>query len=244
MTEILTNYIIAAVVGLCEVTILALFCWKKMHILFGDSTYTNTLAEGNDNLTSEDTKKASTTYYSKSQSVVILIISLIIFEVASIFLINNTNNYFGFIKLSAVLLAVVIAALTDFKLRIIPNMIILVGLAIRVIIYVFEILYCNDEILEIAKNDLIGLAIGFGVLFIAHLISRSSIGMGDVKLFGLIGVCSGAICTYSTLLISLILNTIVSVILLILKKKGKKDSIPFAPAICVGYIASIFIASF
>ena len=182
--------------------------------------------------------------YNKTQSIALSFVSLAIFLSSSIFLIYNTGNIFGYIKLTTVMLTVVIAAITDLKQRIIPNIVVLFGLAVRVIIYVFEILFDNENVLAIFKNDLIGFAVGFGVLFLAYIISRKSIGMGDVKLFAVIGISTGGICTYTTLLFSLIINTVVSVTLIIIKKKKKKDSVPFAPSILIGYLVSIFIASF
>lgn len=149
----------------------------------------------------------------------------------------------NFIKLYVLFVIVSAAAIVDFKRKIIPNILIIVGLSFRAIIYVYEII-SGADIKSILINDLLGLAVGFGILAAASLITRGSVGFGDAKLFGIIGITSGFFCTYSTLLISLLISTVVSLIGLARKKMGRKDTIPFGPCIAIGYSIALLLTSY
>ena len=106
------------------------------------------------------------------------------------------------------------------------------------------VFFNSDNFKGIMISELIGFAVGFGLLAVVSLITKGAMGFGDVKLFGVIGLIGGAFCTYSTLLVSLIVSVIVSVIGMIRKKIGRKDAIPFGPCIAVGYLIVLFLASY
>lgn len=149
----------------------------------------------------------------------------------------------SYIKLYGLLLIVLCAGLIDYKRRIIPNQLILIGLAFRIGIYVYEFFF-TENIKAVFINDLMGFAIGFVFLALVSIITRGSLGFGDAKLFGVIGITSGVFCTYSTLLVSLVLSVVVSVVSIAGKKMGRKDSFPFGPCIAIGYIIVVFLTSY
>lgn len=155
----------------------------------------------------------------------------------------TVTGCFNFAKLFAVFVITAACALIDFKKRIIPNKIVITGLIFRVAIYIGEIILCRDLIKDIAVNDLIGFGIGFGILFIAGLLSKGAIGFGDAKLFAVIGLCAGSLCTFGTLLFSLFCSAIVGIILLI-KFRDRKMAFPFGPCIFVGYTAVLLMGNF
>ena len=78
-----------------------------------------------------------------------------------------------------------------------------------------------------------------GVLFIIALIAKSALGMGDVKLFLVLGLLYGLTDAYGILLFSVIAMGIVSIILLIAKKVTRKSTIPMAPFVIIGFLLSI-----
>ena len=176
-----------------------------------------------------------------------LILTIIICAVLSfcvqISLKSNNVSVINFIKLYGLFVMVLGASIIDLKKKIIPNMIILVGLAFRLLIYIYEIIK-SENLKETITSDLIGFAIGFGILAVVSFITKQGIGFGDAKLFGVIGLVGGSFCTYSTLFASLIISALVSVILLVTGKKGKKDTIPFGPCIAIGYTLVIFLTSY
>ena len=122
-SAVLTHYFISITVGICEIIITVLYCWKLRHVFFCDEKCTNSNVNEKCNIESEDNSKHIKSY-SFIQSIILIILISIVFILSSIYLINATENIFGFIKLSVVLMAVVIAAIIDFNQRIIPNMVI------------------------------------------------------------------------------------------------------------------------
>lgn len=180
--------------------------------------------------------------YSKKLVSIILTVIFALTFLAQVSLHKNAEIV-GLIKLFVLLLIVFCAGVIDFKRKIIPNILILFGLMFWVGITFFEI-FNSDNFKGIMISELIGFAVGFGLLAVVSLITKGAMGFGDVKLFGVIGLIGGAFCTYSTLLVSLIVSVIVSVIGMIRKKIGRKDAIPFGPCIAVGYLIVLFLASY
>ena len=89
-------------------------------------------------------------------------------------------------------------------------------------------------------NGLAGGAIGFVILLIPALISRRGIGWGDVKLAGLIGLMTGFPRVFVAILAGIILGGLVAVLLLIARKKSRKDVIPFGPFLALGSLLALF----
>ena len=78
-------------------------------------------------------------------------------------------------------------------------------------------------------NFAIGGGIGFIMLFVIALVSRGGMGWGDVKLAALIGLATGFPLVFLAVIMAAILGGIVAVALLITKRKGRKEAIPFGP---------------
>ena len=218
------------------------FCFNKTLIY---KSIDNVDSENNDYLDVEILSVVEKTQiYKRWQSCIFICSAIVVFLLTSFFLFENIDGWYNFFKLSMLTMIITIAGTIDLKTKRIPNDLVLLGLAFRLVIYVFEIINRSEEILDIFKNDMIGFAIGFGILFLAAIISRGSVGFGDVKLFAVIGLCGGAILTYSTLLIALIVNTIFSLAIIFIKKKDRKTAVPFGPAIFIGYLCALCLSSF
>lgn len=186
----------------------------------------------------DDTFKA----FSKKTSVFAAIAILVVLLAAQISLNTNTNTV-AFTKLFVLLVIVICAGVIDFKKKIIPNSLVLFGLLFWVGITVYDVVN-NNDLKGLFGSELMGVLAGFGLLALVSVVTKGAIGFGDVKLFGIIGLISGAFCTYSTLLVSLIVSVIVAIIGLATKRFGRKDSIPFGPCIMLGYMIVLFLGSY
>lgn len=187
-------------------------------------------------------KSTETLPYQGVTLVLIIIICAAVSFAVQMSLYSNTSTV-NYIKLYGLFVTVLAAALIDSKKKIIPNFLILFGLVFRVAVYAYEF-FTLDSMKDVIKNDLIGLAIGFGVLAVVSIVTKQSVGFGDAKLFGIIGITGGSMCTYSTLFLSLVVSAVISVVLLISHKKDRKGTFPFGPCIALGYVATIFLTSF
>lgn len=179
----------------------------------------------------------------RGKTLIMITIVCFVISLAIQISLNMNATVVSFIKLYGLLLIVLCAGLIDYKRRIIPNQLILVGLVFRIGIYAYEILF-TENFKAVFINDLMGFAIGFVFLALVSIITKGSLGFGDAKLFGIIGITTGAFCTYSTLLISLILSVIVSIVNIASKRMGRKDSFPFGPCIAIGYVIAVLLTSY
>lgn len=117
----------------------------------------------------------------------------------------------------------------DAKKKIIPNVLVLAGIAFAVIIILVDIFVGGTSVRESLGGALFGGGIIGLVLFLISLITRSALGMGDVKLFFVLGLVFGLWDTSSILILTAIVMAVVSVVLLATKKADKKTKIPMAP---------------
>jgi leader peptidase (prepilin peptidase)/N-methyltransferase len=88
---------------------------------------------------------------------------------------------------------------------------------------------------------LIGGAVGFGMFFIIALVGRGAMGMGDVKLAGVIGLMVGYPLVLPALLAGIILGGLAAAALLITRRATRKTAIAYAPYLCLGALAILLL---
>jgi leader peptidase (prepilin peptidase)/N-methyltransferase len=89
----------------------------------------------------------------------------------------------------------------------------------------------------------IGGGIGLGLFLLVALISRGGMGWGDVKMAALIGLVTGYPLIFIALVLAIILGGLVAVILLLLKKKGRKEGIAYGPYLSLAAIATLLFGA-
>ena len=135
----------------------------------------------------------------------------------------------------ALILLVVPIALIDLEHRIIPNKLTLLGalaaLAIGTVL---------DPSGEPAR--LIAAAAAGGFLLLAALAYPGGMGMGDVKLAGMMGLFLGS-AVAPALLIALLTGTVVGGVIIARKgaAAGRKTAVPFGPFLALGAVIAVFV---
>jgi leader peptidase (prepilin peptidase)/N-methyltransferase len=86
---------------------------------------------------------------------------------------------------------------------------------------------------------LLGGATGFLILFLPALIYRKGMGWGDVKMAGLIGLMTGFPNAIVAVFGGIILGGLAAIILLLFKKKSRKEGIPFGPFLALATIVTL-----
>lgn len=89
-------------------------------------------------------------------------------------------------------------------------------------------------------NALLGAAAGFGLMLLIHLLTRGTLGAGDVKLAGVIGLLTGFPAVLTALLWGVILGGVAALILVLTKRAGRKTYIAYAPYLCLGAILALY----
>lgn len=88
--------------------------------------------------------------------------------------------------------------------------------------------------------SLAGALLGFGILYAIAVVSKGGMGGGDIKLFFLIGYVLGPVETLLTLCVASLIGLVVGVVLLRLRKQGRKTPIPFGPSIALSAVIVYF----
>jgi prepilin signal peptidase PulO-like enzyme (type II secretory pathway) len=89
-------------------------------------------------------------------------------------------------------------------------------------------------------NSITGCLAAFILLLLVVIASRGGMALGDVKLAALIGLMVGFPMVLVGLFVAVILGGVTAIVLLIARRKGKKDPIPFGPFLCVGGMVAMF----
>ena len=168
--------------------------------------------------------------------------SIIVAIIATTLQLKFVDNSFILNLKRVVILAILWAvAYIDFNSYRIPNEFIIYGLICRAIIVPFELLFVEGKVLGLILADIIAAVALFAATALCKLLIKNSIGAGDIKLFIVMGLMLGMDGIWSSIFMSLIVSFVIALYLLISKKKNRKDSIPFGPAIAIGTFLSVFL---
>lgn len=140
--------------------------------------------------------------------------------------------------------SLIVIFFTDLKYQIIPDKII--ALAVLVIfgylvlttfnsVFVYKTLFEHPLLIHTATGILAFLFF----LFIYFVTRGRGMGFGDVKLSFLIGLILGPILTFLALYIAFLTGAGIGIILILWKKKGLKEKIPFGPFLVIGAFISL-----
>ena len=130
----------------------------------------------------------------------------------------------------------------DYRKQIIPNRLTLTMFEVGIVFTFISGLTS----LNLFIDSLLGLLAGGGIFLLITLIGgaiagKEAMGFGDVKLMGALGLCFGFTTTIMIAIISFLLGAIISIILLITKKKKSNEYIPFGPFIVIATFIAIFV---
>ena len=132
------------------------------------------------------------------------------------------------------LLLSIFATIFDIKRRIIPNFI-----PAMFIILGFVRLFIFHEEKPVLVEVIAGLILSSAICLICNFISKSGIGMGDIKLIISLGWFLGFLSFSRVLLVTCISSFAFGVIQLLFFHKKKNTTYPFAPFLMIGILIRI-----
>ena len=148
----------------------------------------------------------------------------------------KTNILSGLIIFTLIHVFLSCIFVTDMQLKIIPNLCIIVMLCLKAATLVVDFFVMDREsFFSFMINCLITSIVCVIFLLIMSKVTHGGIGMGDVKLLGIVGLFCGAHILFYTVIFSLLFASLFSLILLLLKKKTVKDRLPLGPLVWAGY---------
>lgn len=170
------------------------------------------------------------------------VMSLLAMGIAVMMCTVYRENQFLFSLKRLCLIAVIWpAAYVDYKTYRIPNSLIGAGLTMRLVIFMLELFSYGSQAWYILLSELIAAGAVFLAMVLCNMMVKNSIGFGDMKLFILMGLMLGSEGIWGAVFLSLVIEFVMAAILLLRKKKGRKDVIPFGPAIVAGTYLSVFL---
>lgn len=143
------------------------------------------------------------------------------------------------VKLLTLVMFIVPMAAIDHVRHIIPNTLILAAIAMRVVYAGLELMTDAAGALVILKSAALGAVLVGGFFLIISFVMKNSVGMGDVKLFFVMGLYQGLWGAANAVFFSLIVSFFYAVYLLLTRRKTRKDSISLAPCVLIGACIAI-----
>jgi len=150
--------------------------------------------------------------------------------------IHGKESDLMFALLYTVLIVMTILCMADYWERIVPNKILLLLILVGLIEFAVQGIRNLQGLLSIIPAVILGFlfcAITFGI---AYIVSKGSLGAGDVKLAILLGIFLTGEYVVGTVFYGSLLSAGFSIVQMLRKKLKRKDEIPFVPFLYMGLI--------
>lgn len=141
-----------------------------------------------------------------------------------------------YVAILSILLAIF---LIDYDHMIIPDGLNLGVLLVAIVGFVLSV-FLEGTPWGAILDPVLGLLLGGGLFLFIAVVTHGAMGGGDIKLMGALGFLFGVMDTLMLIFFSFTLGGLLSVLLIALKIKKRKDYIPFGPFICLAAAVTIF----
>lgn len=134
----------------------------------------------------------------------------------------------------------------DLKLQIIPNRLTLTMFEWGLFFTVLSAITNLSTGINIFIDNILGMVVGASIFllitFVGGIIAgKEAMGFGDVKLMGALGLYFGWISIIMISVMAFLFAAIISIGILILRKKKANEYIPFGPFIVIGTVIAIYV---
>ena len=173
---------------------------------------------------------------------------MVIVVVAYIALLYFNGLTIDTIKFMFLIPMLIIAFMVDYRLQIIPNRLTLTIFELGLVFTFAETLLNINVGINIFVNNLLGMLVGGGIFLLITLIGgiiagKEAMGFGDVKLMGALGLFFGWLNMILISVMAFLFAAIVSIIILISRKKKMNEYIPFGPFIVVASMIPMYLST-
>jgi leader peptidase (prepilin peptidase)/N-methyltransferase len=128
--------------------------------------------------------------------------------------------------------ALIVVSAIDIDHRIIPDVITLPGMALGIV--------TSFWMPRTSLDSLLALLAGGGFFYLVAVLSRGGMGGGDIKLTAMMGSFLGLKSLAVAVFIGLLSGSLISLVLMLMGRKTRKDIIPFGPFLALGGISVVF----
>lgn len=190
-------------------------------------------------------KERISTLYPFVELVTGIFFALLYFRFADV--LTGINLYLFLALYMLIIMAFIVIFFIDIFHYIIPDKVVIPAIVLSVIAVILcvtlklDFLVYKPEIMNIILGPII--AGGFFLILVAAS-KEKWMGWGDVKLGTLLGIVLGYPLILVALFFSFTIGSIVSIILIVAKKKTRKDIISFGPFLVIGALIALFVGKF
>jgi len=187
-------------------------------------------------------KEFFTEYLKNCRPKYILMSIMAIAYVVLLYSFGFTLNALKFALLIPMLLS---AFCIDYKLQIIPNRLTLTIFEVGLIFTFIGAIFNLNGGIGLFTNNIIGMFVGAGIFLLITVIGgliagKEAMGFGDVKLMGAMGLFFGWLNIILISVMAFLFAAIISIGILIFRRKKMDEYIPFGPFIVVAAIITIY----
>ena len=174
-------------------------------------------------------------------------ILIIIMAMAYIFLLYRyADDIISLLKYAFLIPMLLSAFMIDLKLQIIPNRLTLTIFEFGLIFTFLEVILNVNAGIGVLKNSLLGMIVGAGIFLLITCIGgliagKEAMGFGDVKLMGALGLYFGWVNIIIISVLAFLFAAVVSIVVLILRRKKMNEYIPFGPFIVSASLVAIYV---
>jgi prepilin signal peptidase PulO-like enzyme (type II secretory pathway) len=148
-------------------------------------------------------------------------------------------KYYGYepVKLTSLvclMAGLMVTAMVDKQRMIIPNEYLAFFILIWMALTTTGCIYYGSSPVNVLIQAFFGALLGVSVFVLARVVSPKSIGMGDIKLFAVLGIYFGTDDILRVMLASLIVAAAAGIVKVFSKKLGIKEAMCMGPYIAVG----------
>jgi leader peptidase (prepilin peptidase) / N-methyltransferase len=124
-----------------------------------------------------------------------------------------------------------------------PGMVVALLLALIPQSWLTQTIWLTEMIKPGIASAALGGGIGFALFLLIAIVSRGGMGWGDVKLAALIGLATGFPLVLLAIIMGAIIGGIVAVVLMIAKKRKRRETIPFGPFLALAAMVTLLWGS-
>lgn len=173
---------------------------------------------------------------------------MVIVAVAYIVLLYFKGLTIDTIKFAFLIPMLLSAFIIDFKSQIIPNRLTLTVFETGLIFTFIETLQNTNLGINIFIDNMLGMIIGGGIFLLITLLGglmarKEAMGFGDVKFMAALGLFFGWMNIILISVMSFLFAAIVSIVILISRKKKSSEYIPFGPFIVIASLIPIYMST-
>jgi leader peptidase (prepilin peptidase)/N-methyltransferase len=125
-------------------------------------------------------------------------------------------------------------AVVDLEHTLILNVVVVPALVVGIVAFPFTPLAQDWGLGEAYLRSAAGTGLGFTIMLLVYVVSRGGMGAGDVKLAAFLGGALGFPLIIAGLLAGFMAGGLVGLALLALRLRGRRDAIPYGPALVAG----------